>query len=159
MLSRTSAFYFPGMDSIAGFRRRRSEWDQTSTEFLSRLNALMEASAPYRDPELTLQRLARMLDVEPKRLSYHLRMDSSSTFRSYVNDWRLKSVCRDLPRKPDRSILDIAFDNGFNSKSTFNALFIRKYSKTPRQFRRDSLAARTPGSTSDNGFSNIIGLE
>ena len=141
-LSRTTASYFPGIDGAAGLRTRRPEWDQTGVELLSQLDALMEASAPYRDAELTLRRLARLLDVEPKRLSYHLRMDAAMTFRSYINDWRLRSVCRDLLHHTDHSILDIAFDNGFNSKSTFNALFIKKFSKTPRQFRRESQAAR-----------------
>jgi AraC-like DNA-binding protein len=136
-LSRMGVSYFP-QDQPPPIRRVRPEWDNSAEKLASRLQALMERTAPYRDEKLSLKALARMLGVESRRLSYHLNVQHSLTFRSYINDWRLRSVCEDLLKCPDRSILDIAFANGFNSKSSFNSLFSKKYGLTPREYRRQN---------------------
>ena len=115
----------------------RLEWDETAEELSARLAALMDASAPYRDPDLTLPRLAKKLNVEPKRLSYLFNVSLSMNFRTYLNERRLRAVRRELIEVPDRSILDTALANGFNSKSSFNSLFVKAYGKTPREFRKD----------------------
>jgi AraC-like DNA-binding protein len=98
----------------------------------------MNAEAPYRDPLLTVETLALMLNVEPRRLSYHLHEHLSTSFPKYISEWRLKSVCLDLKRRPEESIFNVALDNGFNSKSNFNALFVKTYGKTPSQFRDET---------------------
>ena len=97
----------------------------------------------YRNEELTLPQLARALGVEPRRLSYHFKTRCGTNFRGYINDLRLRAVCRDLLESPDSSILDLAYKNGFNSKSSFNMLFLKAYGLTPREFRsrgKNSLA-------------------
>ena len=99
----------------------------------------MKTEAPYRDETLSLRQLAGMLGVEPKRLSYHLNLHHAKSFRSYINELRLEAVCRDLMADSHRTILDTAFANGFNSKSSFNELFLKKYGKTPKEFRREDL--------------------
>ena len=92
-----------------------------------------------------------MLGEEPKRLSYHLNVSLSTSFRGYINELRLAAVCQDLLAEPRRSILDIAFANGFNSKSSFNTLFFKKYGITPREFRRENLVVKE-GSEPDAAF-------
>ncbi|HUI70860.1 MAG TPA: helix-turn-helix domain-containing protein [Spirochaetia bacterium] len=137
-LTCTSILYFP-RDSLSPsllVSAAQQEWDRSAEELSVRLNRLMEESAPYTDPDLTLPRLARMLGEEPKRLSYHFNRTLSTNFRTYINERRLQAVCRDLRGKPDSSILDIAFANGFNSKSSFNTLFMRSLGTTPRAFRQ-----------------------
>jgi AraC-like DNA-binding protein len=118
----------------------RPEWDSSSDELTARLTALMGSASPYRDPDLSLGKLADMLQVDPKRLSYHLHANLSISFRSYINEWRLRAICRDLGVDSHRSILDIAFENGFNSKSSFNTLFVKKYGMTPKEFRKRNRA-------------------
>ncbi|MGO8692092.1 MAG: helix-turn-helix domain-containing protein [Rectinemataceae bacterium] len=136
-LSRMGVSYF-SQDRPPPTRRARPEWDNSAEKLASRLQALMERTAPYRDEKLSLKALARMLGVEPLRLSYHLNVRHSLTFRSYINDWRLRSVCENLLKCPERSIIDIAFESGFNSKSSFNSLFFKKYGMTPRGYRRQN---------------------
>jgi len=136
-LSRMGVSYF-SQDRPPPTRHARPEWNNSAEELSSRLQALMESSSPYRDERLSVQTLARMLGVEPGQLSYHLNVRYSLTFRSYINEWRLRSVGEDLLNRPDRSILDIAFENGFNSKSSFNSLFFKKYGMTPREYRRQN---------------------
>ncbi len=121
----------------------RPEWEETAALLTSRLAALMETSAPYRDPDLTLQKLARLVEVDPKRLSYHLHANLSTSFRAYVNERRLEAVGKALLDCPDRSILETAFANGFNSKSSFNTLFVQKYGMTPKEYKKKHGGERT----------------
>lgn len=114
-------------------------------ELSLRLSSLMSRETPYKDPDLSIKTLAEMLKEDPVRLSSHLNQTLLVSFPSYINDWRLKAVCRDLVSRSDRTILDIALDNGFNSKSNFNALFVKAYGKTPRQFRKDASAPTREG--------------
>lgn len=79
--------------------------------------------------------VAQLPGEEPKRLSYHFNRRLSTNFRRYINDRRPRAVSRDLLEKPDSSILDTAPVNGFNSKSSFNTLFIEAYGMTPREFK------------------------
>ena len=141
-LTCTSIMYFSrgAIDSPMRPVAAKPEWDSLSGELSARLERLMAESVPYRDENLTAAVLARMLDVDPKRLSYHLRTAHGSGFRGYINDWRLQAVGLDLVREPRRSILDIAFENGFNSKSSFNTLFVKKYGMTPREYRKAAQA-------------------
>jgi AraC-like DNA-binding protein len=118
----------------------RPEWGGTADKLTARLTLLMETGAPYRDPDLSLAKLAKMLEVDPKRLSYHLHANLSTSFRSYVNERRLEAVCRALLDCADRSILETAFANGFNSKSSFNTLFVRKYGMTPKEYKKKNCA-------------------
>jgi len=138
-LSRTAPSYFAQNRRLLRLGRREPLWDASAPALTARLSRLMEKEAPYRDEELTLRRLAGMLGEEPKRLSYHLNVSLSNTFRGYINELRLAAICRDLLVDPRRTILDIAFSNGFNSKSSFNALFFRKYGRTPKEFRKRAL--------------------
>ena len=64
---------------------------------------------------------------------------ASFEFKSSINELRLEAVCRELMADPRRTILDTIFANGFNSKSSFNDLFFKKYGMTPKEFRRANL--------------------
>ena len=129
---------------VARDRYTKADWNGSDVDFAMRLEKLMKITAPYRDADLTLPRLASLLGVEPKRISYHLHARSLS-YKAYLNDWRLKAVCADLIGRPDDSILDIAFRNGFNSKSSFNTLFYRKFGRTPREFRKGNRGRKSRG--------------
>ena len=115
----------------------RPAWDSSAEELSNRLRELMDRYAPYKEPELTVAELAELLNEEPKRLSYYFNVSLDTNFRHYINDWRLRAVCLDLIDHPERTILEIAFADGFNSKSSFNTLFYKAYGMTPRQYRTE----------------------
>lgn len=139
-LTHTTVYYFlPGQIPYLRQPILRPDWDSGSDELMEKMECLMNQVTPYRRTNLTLKTLANLLNVEPKRLSYHFHTHMKTNFSSYVNEWRLRSVCDDLIKKTDHSILDIALDNGFNSKSSFNTLFFKAYGMTPREFRKGKL--------------------
>ncbi|MCP4675662.1 MAG: response regulator [Deltaproteobacteria bacterium] len=101
----------------------------------------MEENRPYRDDSLSIVELASQIKVSPNHLSYALNSVLFQNFFTFVNTYRLKEVTHRLssPKDRDESILIIAFDAGFKSKSTFNSFFKKTLQKTPSQYRKSAL--------------------
>ena len=109
------------------------------------LGRMMEADRPYLDPELTLNALAARLGTSPNVLSQVINQTTGAGFRNYVAACRIEHFKRrakggDLH---DTTILALAMDCGFRSKSAFNDAFRRLEGKTPRDFLR-SLERKGP---------------
>jgi AraC-like DNA-binding protein len=114
-----------------------------------RLLDVMQSAAPYRDPELTLPQLAEMLGITPHNLSQVVNSQLQKNFYDFVNGYRVEEVKRRILEDKNASLtlLSIGLDAGFNSKSSFNAVFKKMAGCTPSEFRRDS-AGQNPDRTS-----------
>ena len=111
---------------------------------LERLTTYMSAEKPYLDGNLTLQQLAATLGLAPNHLSQIINDNWKVAFPEFLNSYRVKAaevMLRD-PAAADRSILEIAYEAGFNSKSAFNAAFQRHRGTTPSDFRKSAAAAQ-----------------
>jgi AraC-like DNA-binding protein len=100
----------------------------------------METEKPYTDGDLTLQKLARKLLISPHHLSQTLNERLRQNFFDFVNSYRIEEAKRRLvdPAKKHYSILGIAEEVGFNSKSAFNVAFKKHANMTPSEFRKVS---------------------
>jgi AraC-like DNA-binding protein len=118
-----------------------------------RLEKLLQNGAFYTDPDIKLHTLAARLGLTPNQLSFFLNSVMGVGFREYINGLRLERIERDLHSDTARTILQIAMDNGFASKTPFNALFQKKYGMTPSEYRKKILRDKprdAPDSTGDN---------
>lgn len=113
---------------------------------LARLRTLMEEDKLYRDPELSVSRLAARLGVADYLLR-RLIHDSLGhrNFAAFVNGHRLREVVQRLsdPALDRRPVLTLALEAGFGSIGPFNRQFREAYGLTPTQFRA---RRRTPDS-------------
>jgi AraC-like DNA-binding protein len=98
---------------------------------------VMEEKKPYRKSFLTLQELADETAISAHNLSEVINTQAGKNFYDFVNRYRVEEVMRRLPdpRYAHLTILAIAADTGFNSKSTFNAFFKKVTGLTPSQYR------------------------
>ena len=106
------------------------------------INYLMKEK-PYTDPDLQLQNLADYLGIPSYQLSQIINTELQQNFYELINSLRIAEAKHRLvdPNKQHITILAIAYDVGFNSKSTFNTAF-KKYTKmTPSQFKKAPMAA------------------
>ena len=105
---------------------------------LSRLNKHMSEAKPYLNPELTLSDLASQIGMNKGTLTQLLNHHLGKNFFTYVNEYRLEAVIEkfDDPANDHFTIMAIALDCGFNSKSTFNSLFKKYTGKTPSEYKR-----------------------
>jgi AraC-like DNA-binding protein len=117
-------------------------------ELLDRLGYLMSSEKIFRDTELTLVSLGAQLMVTPNQLSEILNERLHMNFRSYLNDFRVREAERMLLEKSEASIIEIAFEVGFNSKASFNEHFLKKTGLTPSDYRkREGATPQTQGCT------------
>jgi AraC-like DNA-binding protein len=115
--------------------------EEMAKRYLRQLLDLMEKKKPYADSELTLNQLAEMLSISPHNLSEVINTQLGQNFFDFVNHYRLEKVKKDLadPAKRHLTLLAIAFDAGFNSKSSFNAIFKKLTNLTPSEYRIQAL--------------------
>jgi len=102
----------------------------------ARLADAMERGKAFKDAGLSLGGLAKSLGVSPQQLSQLINEQMGVNFRSYLNALRIEEVKRELIVHPEKTILDIALENGFNSKTAFNTEFSRACGQSPREYRR-----------------------
>ena len=102
------------------------------------LTTVMDAERPWQDSGLTLADLATRLATSPHRLSEVLNAQLGQTFYDFVNGYRVREVQRRIADGEARqlTILALALDAGFASKSTFNLVFKKHTSQTPSEYRQ-----------------------
>ncbi len=102
---------------------------------IAQLDSLMDRERIYRDSTLCLKQLSSKLGITSSQLSELLNSHYKTSFNNYVNFHRVEEVKKALRESPDISILQTAFDNGFNSKTTFNTAFKKFSGLSPSQYR------------------------
>ena len=109
------------------------EYDQ---QLKTRIEQLMEREKIFKNPRLTLFDLATALDTHPKKISQVINNGFQMNFNDFVNSYRITEVINKVEANEDhlRTLLGLAFDSGFNSKSTFNRAFKKQTSCTPKEY-------------------------
>ena len=99
----------------------------------------MVSQKPYLDPDLTLPGLADELDIPSHYLSQIINERIGSNFFDFINQHRVEEIKRRIadPSYAHYSLLGIAFESGFNSKSAFNRVFKKLTGRTPSEFKRE----------------------
>ena len=117
-----------------------------SAEISQKLLMFIETECPYLDEELSLQKLSLLVNISTHRLSEVINQDLNTNFYRLINAYRVEEVKRKLKNSEfDKySILGIAFESGFNSKSTFNKIFKEETGMTPSAFKKSGSAAKGP---------------
>ena len=100
---------------------------------MARLDMVLETRKLYLDPDLTLTRLARVLQVPVKRLSVAINRSTGNNVSRYVNGYRVREACHTMAG--GASVTDAMLASGFNTKSNFNREFLRVTGKTPSIWR------------------------
>jgi AraC-like DNA-binding protein len=112
--------------------------DLKKEEYTNRLVSYMKAEKPYLDPLLGLQELAQKLSIPPHDLSQVLNTALKQNFFDFINSYRIEESKRifseDASNK--KTILEILYEAGFNSKSVFNLAFKKQTGLTPTQYRK-----------------------
>ena len=110
------------------------------------LKKTMEAGQYYQDPELNLPSLAEKLGLTIHELSRIINTVFKKSFSDFINEYRVRDVIIKMenPAYDHITLLGIAFDAGFNSKSTFNRIFRQMTGKSPAEYK-NGLKNERPG--------------
>lgn len=110
--------------------------DETAKDIHDVLSQKMEEEKFFVNPELTLVELAQFIDVHPNNLSQVINTYEEKNFYDYINSKRIE-MFKEIVESPESkkyTILSLAFDCGFNSKSSFNKYFKKETNLTPSEY-------------------------
>ncbi|KOH45346.1 helix-turn-helix domain-containing protein [Sunxiuqinia dokdonensis] len=116
-------------DKTADSKPSRSELDVQ----MKKLMDFIDAEKPFLDAQLNLSRLAGSVQLHPNRLSFLINEKTGMNFNEFVNQFRLahfKEIAVD-DKNAHITILGLAYESGFNSKTVFNAYFKKIENTTP----------------------------
>jgi YesN/AraC family two-component response regulator len=103
----------------------------------------MKIEKPYLMSDLTLDDLAGRISITPRYLSQLIRRSFNQNFFDYINTHRIEESKKLLTSEDDqkKTVLEILYDSGFNSKSAFNNAFKKYTGITPTEYRRHQATA------------------
>ncbi|MFW6370967.1 MAG: helix-turn-helix domain-containing protein, partial [Bacteroidota bacterium] len=110
-------------------------------EYFQQLECYMQNQKPFKQKALHLDDVAKKLNIHPNYLSQAVNQLSGNNFFDYVNRYRVeesKKLLKD-PAFENHNLMGIGFEAGFNSKSSFYAVFKKYTGMTPAQYRKKHL--------------------
>ena len=111
--------------------------EETANKYLKDLENLMISNKPYLESNLTLQQLSNELNISTHNLSEVINSKLNQNYYDFVNSYRVEEFKKKLKEKDAQNytILSLAFDCGFKSKSTFNTIFKKFTGQTPTEYK------------------------
>jgi len=125
-------------DSLPGNYKNSGLSDEKADQIFMRLKLHMDTARPFLKEDLSLAMLAGELGITSNQLSQVINQKSASNFFNFINGYRVAAVKEKFkdPALAAYSILGIAYDSGFRSKSSFNKIFKETTGQTPLEYRR-----------------------
>ena len=105
-------------------------------EQVKKLLQFMESEKPYLDDKLTLQKLAEQINLSEKQLSLLINQHIGKHFFDFINEFRITDAKTLLKEKSQLTVLEILYEVGFNSKSSFYTAFKKETNLTPTEYRK-----------------------
>lgn len=107
-----------------------------SEELYRKLTHFMAEEKPYTKNDLLINELASEFAVHPNYLSQVINEKEGKNFYEFVNHYRVEEFKRliAIPKNQQLTLLSLAFECGFNSKSSFNRYFKKSTGQTPSQY-------------------------
>lgn len=117
--------------------KKKTISDEKLEEYQHRLLVIMENEKPYMDSEITLPKLGKILLLNTYQTSYLINSCFGENFYTFINRYRLEECKKMLSNRSfdHMSILSIAYESGFNSKTAFNTAFKKNTGCSPSEFR------------------------
>ncbi|UTW61969.1 AraC family transcriptional regulator [bacterium SCSIO 12741] len=112
----------------------------TKDLLMEKLNVLFEKEKIFTDPDIKLSSLAERLNTQPHVLSRLINTQLKQSFSELLNQYRIEEFKKKAldPEFSHYSIIGIAYEVGYNSKSSFNTAFKKQTGLTPSQFLKKS---------------------
>lgn len=108
--------------------------EQETKQIKQRIDSMLENEREYLNPQLTLRDLSDKLRIHPNKLSFVINNEHGKNFNELLNQYRLmhfKQLVNE-GKANNFSIIGLAYDSGFNSKSVFNAFFKKQMRVSPK---------------------------
>lgn len=121
---------------FAEIPENENKTDETKDIQIEQLKNFMVEKEPFLEPSLTIQELAGQVGIPVRELSVLINHHMNQHFFDFVNEYRIKKAMTLLkdPSKKEHTVLEILYEVGFNSKSSFHTSFKKYTHQTPTVF-------------------------
>jgi AraC-like DNA-binding protein len=132
--------YLMSNQSIVSSLKKNSPTSEFSNEKIEEITFILNKSMIdgklYLNPDLNLSLLSEHTKIPQKQLSKVLNQVYFKSFNSFINEYRIKEVCKRLLSEESKrmTITGLAYDCGFNSQPTFQRSFKEIVGRSPKQF-------------------------
>ncbi|OAQ43655.1 DNA-binding protein [Pedobacter psychrophilus] len=110
---------------------------ETLNKDLLRLKKYMADKKPFLDPALTIQDISNSLGIPVRELSVLINHQLGQHFYDFVNTYRIENTMEIMKDSSSKvTVLEILYEVGFNSKSSFNTAFKKHTGNTPTDYRK-----------------------
>ncbi|MCX6121661.1 MAG: helix-turn-helix domain-containing protein [Ignavibacteriales bacterium] len=122
---------------------------------VTKLSAFIQSEKPYLDPALSVEDLSKKLDVPVKNLSQAIHSSLHQNFYDFINIHRIEEIKKRMldTGSQNLTLLALAYDAGFNSKSVFNAAFKKHTGMTPKEYKRHYSASSNNPTNEPSNYS------
>lgn len=116
--------------------------DDQADEYTTKIKDFMGTQKPFLDNNLSLQKLADLLNIHTHHLSQIINENFNQNFFDFINSYRVEEAKKLLCDQQNNqyTVLAIAEESGFNSKTSFNSAFKKFTNMTPSEFKKKNLA-------------------
>jgi len=128
--------------AVKGIKYEQSRLRQEEKqEYITRLETYFKEYQPFLDPKLSISDVAKKVDITIKDLSQIINESLQKNFYDFINSYRIEEAKKMLADEDNekKTVLEILYAVGFNSKSAFNTAFKKHTGITPTEFRHQTI--------------------
>lgn len=112
--------------------------DADAALWMANLEKIIVAEGLHKDPNLKLSELAKKINISTHQLSQLLNENLGKSFSTYINEYRIEEACKLITTDSRFTFEAIGYEVGFNSKSTFYAVFKKIKGVTPALYKENT---------------------
>ncbi|WP_093143394.1 tetratricopeptide repeat protein [Ulvibacter litoralis] len=104
--------------------------------YIEQLKKRIQEEKLYQNPNFSLKQLSTVINLHPNKLSWLLNEHLQLNFNEFINKYRLEHFKKEVLKSSNShlTLLGVAYDSGFNSKTVFNTFFKKETGVAPRQW-------------------------
>jgi len=141
---------FAGITKDDSRKKQKSKYEKSglneelAKDYSKRLQHFMKTEKPYLNPELTIKDVSDHLNISRHYITQVLNETMKKNFYTFINEYRVQEVKKRLVdhQYDHLTFLAIAYECGFNSKSSFNFIFKKSTGMTPSEFKKKRMESR-----------------
>ena len=110
-------------------------------DYIGKIDGLMKDDKIYLDPDIRLKDLAKKIEISGHHLSQIINQHYGFSYYDFINKHRVENAKKLIQKDPDRLMFDVAFESGFNNKTSFVNSFKKFEKMTPSKYREQQVSS------------------